>query len=382
MKPRVLVLSASVGAGHLRAADAVAKALAQIAPDVQVENRDVLEFTNPLFRRVYGKAYLDLVNRAPHLVGFIYDHLDRESRSNHRNGDRFRMAMDKLNVQPFEQWLLESKCDLVINTHFLPAERISLLRQKGKLSVPQVTVCTDFDTHRLWVNQPTDRYFCPTAEGALHLQHWGVPADDIEITGIPIDPVFAAPADRPACLAQQNIPGDRPVVLQLCGGFGVGPVEGVFNSILAVETPIDLVVVCGRNAKLKTALAKLSVPVRHRVHLRGLTTEIDQLMACANVVVSKPGGLTTSEILARAVPMVVVNPIPGQESRNSDFLLENCAAVKANHPSSLTAKVSQLLDSPERLERMRTAARTIGRPRAAFDVVERSLAMIGVKSHL
>lgn len=378
MNPRVVVLSASVGAGHLRAADAVTLALKKLVPEAEVENRDVLEFTNPLFRRVYGKAYLDLVNRAPHLVGYIYDQLDRESRSNHRHSDRLRLAIDKLNVQPFENWLLERECDLIINTHFLPAERIALLRLKGKLKTPQVTVCTDFDTHRLWVNQPTDRYFCATQEGSLHLQHWGIPASDIDVLGIPIDPVFSVPANREECLRNQHVEGDRPIVLQSCGGFGVGPVEGVFNSILAVEMPIDLIVVCGRNAKLKTALGKLPVPERHRVHLRGLTTEMDQLMGIADVIVSKPGGLTTSEILARGVPMVVVNPIPGQESRNSDYLLENGAAVKANHPSSLTWKVAQLLEDPARLERMRAAARAIGHPRAAFDVAQRSLAMIGV----
>ncbi len=254
---------------------------------------------------------------------------------------------------PFERFLHDEQWNLVINTHFLPAELISTLRASGKLSLPQVTVCTDFDTHRLWVNQPTDRYFCATDEGSLHLQHYGVPAGDIDVTGIPIHPVFAEPADRARCLAQQGLVGDRPVLLQLCGGFGVGPVEAVFRSLLAVEKPVEIAVVCGRNAELKEALEKMAVSDRHRVKILGLTREIDQLMGCADLVISKPGGLTTSECLARGLPMVIVNPIPGQESRNSDFLLENGAGVKVNHVCTLTAKINELLADTDRLTRLR-----------------------------
>ena len=380
MQTRVLVLSASVGAGHLRAAEAVELALRQIAPDVEVQNRDPLEFTNAVFRRVYGQAYLDLVNYFPHFVGYFYDWLEGDGDIRPRKRDRLRQMGQKLNLRSFVRFLTEGKWSLVINTHFLPADMIAILRNRGELNLPQVTACTDFDTHRLWVNQPCERYFCATDEGSLHLQHFGVPATDIEVTGIPIHPVFAEPADRSQCLIQQGLIGDRPVLLQLCGGFGVGPVEAVYKSLLAVERPVEIAVVCGRNAELKEALDRLPTPERHRVKIFGLTREIDQLMACADLVISKPGGLTTSETLARGLPMVVVNPIPGQESRNSDYLLENGAGVKVNHVCTLTAKLDGLLAQPERLAQMRAAAKALGHPRAAFDVARRSLAVIGVEA--
>jgi len=287
------------------------------------------------------------------------------------------MAVQKLNLRSFVSYLTDEHWDLVINCHFLPAELIAMLRQRGELTLPQVTVCTDFDTHRLWINQPCDHYFCATDEGSLHLQHFGVPAADISVTGIPIDPVFATPADRATCLRAQGLVGDRPVLLQLCGGFGVGPVEAVYRGLLDVEVPSEIAVVCGRNEALKTALEKLPQPQRHRVKIIGLTRQIDQLMGCADLIISKPGGLTTSEILARGAPMVIVNPIPGQESRNSDYLLENGAAVKVNHACVLSAKVTQLLKEPERLASLRAAARRLGHPQAAFDVARRSLAVIG-----
>ena len=162
-------------------------------------------------------------------------------------------------------------------------------------------------------------------------------------------------------------------MLQLAGGFGVGPVEKLFCGLLELEKPLKIVVVAGRNEELKCRLQQLPTPERHRVHILGFTTEIDELMAVADLVVTKPGGLTTSETLARGAAMAVVNPIPGQESRNSDFLLENGAAVKINNLSTLTYKLNQLLADPARLAALKENARRLGRPQAAFDVARAAL---------
>jgi processive 1,2-diacylglycerol beta-glucosyltransferase len=376
MPPRILVLSASVGAGHLRAAEAVEAAVRQTAPDAVVKNIDVLELTNRLFRRLYGKLYLDLVNQAPHVLGYFYDLMDQPSRSGKNRGDRFRLALEKLNLKPFLRLLTEEPWDLAISTHFLPAEIIAALRRKGKIRLPQVTATTDFETHRLWVNQPCERYFTATQEGALYLQHWGVPAQDTQPTGIPIHPVFAEPKERSACLARQGLVGDRPVVLQLAGGFGVGPVEKMYRALLSVEVPIELVTSAGRNPKLKEELEAIPVPPRHRAKVIGFTKEIDELMGVADLVVSKPGGLTTSETLARGAVMVIVNPIPGQESRNSDFLLENGAAIKVNNTATLPYKLTALLKDASRLEWLRANVKRVARPRAAFTVVEEALRLL------
>ncbi len=372
-QPRILVLAASVGAGHVRAAQAVELALRQTVPGAVVRNLDVLELTNAAFRRVYGRFYLDLVNKAPHVLGYFYDLMDRPSASGKNRGDRFRLAVEKRNLPRFIRFLKQEPWDLVINTHFLPAEIIASLRKAGELDVPQVTATTDFETHRLWVNQPCDHYFTATEEGALYLQRWGVPKTDTTAVGIPIHPVFAQPKDRAACCAKHGLAGDRPVVLQLAGGFGVGPIEQIYRALLDVEVPLEVVVIAGKNESAREQLAKVTPPARHRTKVMGFTSDIDELMAAADLVVSKPGGLTTSETLARGAAMVVVNPIPGQESRNSDFLLENGAAIKVNNVATLAYKVTSLLRQPERLARLKENARHLGRPRAAFDVVERAL---------
>jgi processive 1,2-diacylglycerol beta-glucosyltransferase len=202
-----------------------------------------------------------------------------------------------------------------------------------------------------------------------------VPAGDTSVTGIPIHPAFSEPKPREECLARLELVGDRPVVLQLAGGFGVGPVEDLVRGLLAVEKPLEIVVVAGRNEELRQQLEQIEIGDRHRVKIMGFTTQMDELLAAADLVVSKPGGLTTSEALARGAAIAVVNPIPGQESRNSDFLLENGAAVKINNVATLPYKLTQLLGDPARLASLKANARRLGRPQAAFEVARAALAM-------
>jgi processive 1,2-diacylglycerol beta-glucosyltransferase len=376
MAAKILVLSASVGAGHLRAAQAVELALRETAPGgTELRNVDVLSLTNSTFRKIYGEAYLDVVNKAPHVLGFFYDLMDRPRKPKSAR-DQFALALKNLNLKKFCALVECEKWDVVVNTHFLPPEIIRDLKKRGKLNVPQVTVVTDFDVHGMWVNDPLDRYCCATNEAAAYLETLGVAKSRITVTGIPVHPVFSKPRDRDEALKAHGLKGDRPVVLQLSGGFGVGPIEKLFRSILSIETPLEVVVVAGRNEKVKAQLQKLSVPSRHRAKVMGFTDKIDELMAAADVVVTKPGGLTSSEVLARGAAMAIVNPIPGQESRNSDYLLENGAAIKINNSATLPYKLGELLADSRRLETLKRNAKKISKPQAAFDVARIALSHV------
>ena len=370
---RVLVLCASVGGGHLRAAQALALALRELDPQATVRNVDVLQLATAAFRRLYGQAYLDLVNKAPHMFGYFYDLLDQSRFKRGSLSDRLVLAMEKLNLRPFLKLLQSSSWDLVINTHFLPAEITASLRKKKAWEADTFTVTTDFETHRLWFNPPCEHFFTATEEGAMYLRNWGATAGEVTAAGIPIMPVFSQPKTRGEAVRNQGLAGDRLIVLQLAGGFGVGPVKQITQGLLEVETPIELVVVAGKNAQLKKELEKVAPPARHRLKVLGFTDQMDELMAAADLVVSKPGGLTTSEALARGAPMAVVNPIPGQESRNSDFLLENGAAIKIGNAAILPYKLNQLLGNPGNLQRLKLNARNLARPRAAYDVAQLAL---------
>jgi processive 1,2-diacylglycerol beta-glucosyltransferase len=356
----------------MRAAQAVEAALKELAPDATIKNIDVLTLTNAAFRRVYGKAYLDLVNKAPHVLGLIYDLMDKPVKPRNR-GDRLRLLVEKLNLKRFSDMLAEAPWDVVVNTHFLPAEIIANLRNRGKLPQRQMTVTTDFETHRLWVNQPTELYTTATTEGAAYLASFGVPKEHISCTGIPIHPVFSKKIDRDACLQAHGLAGDRPIILQLAGGFGVGPIAKLYQGLLSIQQPLEIIVVTGKNADAKTELEQLAVPQRHRSKIMGFTDKIHELMAVADVVMSKPGGLTTSETLASGAAMAIVNPIPGQESRNSDYLLENGAAIKINNTATMPIKLEELLADKSRLQSLKTNARRLARPMAAYDVAKKAL---------
>jgi processive 1,2-diacylglycerol beta-glucosyltransferase len=374
MPKKILVLSASVGAGHMRAAQAVELALREVAPDAIVKNLDVLTLTNTAFRKIYGQAYLDIVNKAPHVLGFFYDMMDRPRRADSKR-DLLRRTVEKLNLAKLCDLLQCDAWDAIVNTHFLPAEIIAMLRKKRKVHTPQMTVTTDFETHRLWINQPCEHYTSATEEGAAYLAHWGVPEGDTSVTGIPIHPFFAKPKERAACLKSQGLVGDRPVVLQLAGGFGVGPIQRIFESILSIEQPLEVVVVAGKNEKVRKQLAAIKPPKQHRVKVIGFTTEMHELMTAADLVVTKPGGLTSSEVLACGAAMAIVNPIPGQESRNSDYLLENGAAIKINNLGTLAFRLSRLLAQPDELTRLKNGARRIAKPQAAYDVATIALGL-------
>jgi processive 1,2-diacylglycerol beta-glucosyltransferase len=374
MLRNVLILSASAGAGHLRAAEAIERAFLETGAARSVHNFDTLKFTKPLFRRLYSKAYLDMVNAMPEVLGWLYDRFDKPGQD-----DRLKLAFDKLNTRPLVKLLERYEPDITVCTHFLPSEIISWLIGEGRLATRQAIVVTDFDVHAQWLCPNYAHYFVAIDETRAHLEELGVPADKITISGIPIDPAFSRPKDRDEMRAKHGLKRDGAVILVSAGGFGVGRIEHLIASLLRLRRPAQVVAICGRNEELKGRLDRLAneQPSGSRVSIKpvGYTTEMDEYMAAADLMVGKPGGLTTSESLARGLVSVVVSPIPGQEERNADHLLEEGAAIRCNNLPVLAYKIDRLLDDPQRLAAMRENARRLSRPRAAFDIVNRLLSL-------
>jgi processive 1,2-diacylglycerol beta-glucosyltransferase len=364
---RVLVLSASAGAGHLRAAEAVQRAVEAAAPAAQVRNVDVLDLASRAFREAYSKWYLSLVNRAPVLWGYLYDRLDRMPR---RRPLDLRQALDHWNTRRLVAEVDAFAPDAVVCTHFLPAEALAEEKRRGRLKARLGVVITDADVHRLWIHRGVSRYFVAREEAAAVLAALGFAKDEVEVTGIPIDPRFSQPADRAALRRKHSLPAEGAVVLLLGGGFGVGPVKEMARHLEQARRPARLVVVAGRNEALRRSLAAAAGP---RTTVLGFTTEIHEWMAAADLLVTKPGGLTTSEALARGLPMVLVHPIPGQEQRNTDVLLESGAAVRGANLEVLGWKVDALLGDPARLTALKAAALRAARADAAARIARWAL---------
>jgi processive 1,2-diacylglycerol beta-glucosyltransferase len=366
---RVLILSASAGAGHIRAAEALEKAIVRMGAARQVKHVDTLDFTNRVFRRLYSRAYVDLVNNAPDVLGWLYDYLDQPWKN-----ERRRLALDRLNTRPFVKFLHEYQPEMMICTHFLPAEIISWLKAKKRLKSRQAIVVTDFDIHAMWLCHHYEQYFVPLDETRVHMENLGIPPEKITVSGIPIDPVFADAKDKFEMRKKHELNRDLTTILVSAGGFGVGAIEHVITSLFKLNRPAQVVAIAGRNEDLRLRLARLSLGVQvknSRVKLKviGFTTEMDEYMSASDLILGKPGGLTTSEALAKGLVMVIVNPIPGQEERNSDHLLEEGAAIRCNNLPALAHKIDQLLDDTKRFKAMQENVRRMARPRAASEII-------------
>lgn len=367
---RLLVLSASAGAGHVRAAQALEQAARLHHPDVECRHLDILDLTDAAYRKAYAGGYLKLVNRAPALWAALYRSSDtvRERRAR----DRFVRFFDRLEFAPFRRVLAEYAPDAVLTTHFLPCQVLAPERAGGRFTMPLGVVITDFDVHAFWVQPSADHFFVGTDEVAAVLAARGIPGERIEVTGIPVLRAFAPVTDSAQARRALGLAVDQPTVLVSGGGAGVGALDETVNTVLECG-PVQVLAVAGRNQAARQRLAKTAVPAGSRLVPFGFVDNMAELLAAADLVVAKSGGLTTAECLAVGVPMVVRDPIPGQEERNADYLLEQGAGVKAHSLPVLRFKLSSLLRDPARLARMRHAARKAGRPGAARQIVESML---------
>ena len=223
---------------------------------------------------------------------------------------------------------------------------------------------TDFDVHAFWVQPGADLTCVATEELRAILADRGVPPDRVAATGIPILPEFSTAHDRRAIRASLGIRDEKPAVLVMGGGSGVG---SMLDAVTAARDAgnVHVLAVAGRNEALERRLRALAPPAGGTLPAFGFVSNVHELMAASDVAVTKSGGLTTAECLASGLPMVVRDPIPGQEERNCDFVLEAGAGVRTHGPASLRFKLGALLADPARLSRMKAAARAAGRPRAA-----------------
>lgn len=368
---RVLVISASAGAGHTRAGAALVEAVQRHDPSAGVDHIDILDFTDPTYRKTYAGGYLAMVNKAPALWGYLYG--ASEEVRQRKVQDRIVRLFDKVQFTSFRAHLRRASPDVILATHFLPCQVLAPDRAKGCDTWPLGLALTDFDAHAFWVQPTADRFFVATPEVRAVLAGRGIQQERITVTGIPIAAAFSRSFDRAAARAALGLDPDTPVVLVTAGGAGVGAFEATVAAVLGCG-PVQVMAVAGRNEALRRRLASLSVPIGSHLRALGFVTTIEEVMAAADLAVAKSGGLTTSECLAMGLPMVVRDPIPGQEERNADYILEAGAGVKAHGLDSLRFKVAELLADRPRLARMSAAARSAARPNAATAVVSAMLA--------
>lgn len=353
---RLLILSAGVGSGHNSAAAAVQQACAARAGIAEVQVLDVLEAGGGLYRHVLGKGYFVLVKGLPWLVEWGYDISDPPYRR--------RVPIDpwtRANALPVIGAIKRFRPTAIVCTHFLPAQLVASLLLRGVVDARTAVVTTDYDFQGLWLTGAFHALFVAREEGRVELTAIGLPPDRVAATGIPI-------------ATQSNVAPARdanhlPTLLISAGAAGGDYAVAVVRQTLHMRSPFTATVVCGRNDAVRQRIEQLVAPAGNRYRVLGFTAEMPQLLKRADLFVGKPGGLSASECMAAGLPMVLVNPIPGQEVRNGDYLMEQGAAVRCNTVATIGWKIDEVLREPGRLQRMQAAAQRIGRPDAAADVL-------------
>jgi len=355
-RERVLILSAGVGSGHNSAAAALKQACLARDDIDEVLVVDVLQQSSTLYRDLLGKGYFALVDSVPWLVEWGYDISDQPFK---RRGplDPWTRA----NAVPVVNEIRRFAPTAIICTHFLPAQLVAALLLRGVIDAKTAVVTTDYDFQGLWLTRAFHALFVAREEGQAQLSALGLPPDRVITTGIPI-------AVTPGRTSARD-PARPPMLLISAGASGGDYADAVVRQTMHVRSPFTATIVCGRNDELRQRIEALVAPAGDRYRVLGYTTEMPQLLRDADLFVGKPGGLSASECMAAGLPMVLVNPIPGQEVRNGDYLMEQGAAVRCNTPATIGWKIDQVLGQPGRLQRMQEAAQRTGRPDAAADVL-------------
>lgn len=369
--PQLLIVSASIGGGHVAAARALEEAAR--ARGLEPQHVDLLSYTPLGFRRLYRQTYFDLVRTAPDFVDWLGKRLDRRPREQRTRQERVMARLTQLISRSLVRLVRKNAPDLIVHTHFLPP---AILRGR-RLHLPQAVVVTDYAAHNLWLQPGVGRYFVASEEVEAHLQAVGVDAARVRVSGIPISGRFSQIPSQAAARAALGLAPERDVLLLMASGLDAPTLRKLLEQLSSLRWPLTVIVICGRSHELvglaERELARHSVAEGEGglVHFTvlGFAEEVPLYMAAADLLVGKPGGLTTSEALSVGLPFAVVNPYPLQEEANANFLLERGVGLRLEPLTVAPLKLRRFFEDAPRRAAMRAAARSLARPEAAREVI-------------
>ncbi len=368
---KIDIIHATAGEGHRKIAMAVQDGLARLGrSDLQVRLLNCLDYTDAFFQKTYAPIYYWSVRHAPNLWGGSYELLDHAWV--YKLIRPFRSLTNTIHAKRLLEDIVQHQPDVIVSTHFLPPELLGRAKAKGLIPSKMITVITDFYPHTFWVNPGTDHYWVMADETKQDLARRGVPEGKITAGGIPILPTFKPTGRKQEILKKHGLEAHRFTILLTSGSFGLGPQEAILEELKAFQDKVQCFVVCANNAELKAILESKVYPFP--VKIFGFIDFMPDLMEASDLMVAKSGGSTTSEALTKGVVMVVMAPIPGQETRNVKLLKIRDAAYFLNDPHEIHAIVKGILDDPSSLQKKRDALARLAKPDASEDLVKLILA--------
>lgn len=360
---KVLLMYITKVSGHRQATMAIQRALRQLDSDVECPSINGFGYTYPILETIVNQAYMSVIKTTPKVWDYMYDNPKVFRRS-----EGIKNFLHKTSHQKIAKLFPKYNPDTIVCTQAFPCGMVADYKRAHRLDFTLIGVLTDYAPHSYWINEGVDYYIVPSEDTRDRFIKKGVNPDAIKVYGIPIRAKFAAQLDKRPIAARLGLDLDRPVILIMGGGQGLGPIKQVVKSLMKLKTDLQMIVLTGVNKKLVKWLGKETKKSPQKILYYDYVNNVDELMEVANLIVTKPGGMTTSECLAKGLPMVIVNPLPGQEMRNTDFLIQHGIAIRIDRTNDIGEEIELLLKSPERLAAMRKAAYDQGKPHAALDV--------------
>lgn len=363
-KKSFLIVTASIGSGHNRAAEAIAGEIKIKYPQAKIHTVDFMSTKTAYLNGFLKEAYLKMLNLVPDVYDFLYSFTAGRAR-----GFSVQSLLALAMKNDMESLIARYGADVVVCTHPFPCAAAAYLKKSKQADIVLSGVITDFAVHQLWVYQEVDLYFVANQAIKEELARRGIPAWRIHDTGIPIALSFSAKYDSAELLKKFKLCAEEPVFLLMGGGLGLGGVKAALECLEGIDRPVQILVVTGENPSLWSQLKKKSSQSRHKIQVWGFSNNVQELMAVSDLLISKPGALTISEALAMELPMLLNEPIPGQEKENAAYVEGTGAAIWLKDSRGLAKIVNDILLHPEKLRIMQNSARLHKRPDAAREVV-------------
>lgn len=364
-REKILLMHISVNSGHHRAALALEKALKMLRPDVEILNINAVNYTNPLVEKVLNRTYMGVIKNKPEVWEYLYD-----NPKVFHSISKLRDLIHRFNSGKLKVLLDEFKPDAIACTQAFPCGMIADYKNSFGLNVPLIGVLTDCYPHSYWLFDSVDYYIVNSEAATNKLVEHGIPRERIKIFGIPIDPKFADSVDINDITAKIGLDKKIPTILIMGGGQGLGPIPEIVSSLNKISRPIQMIIITGGNKRLFDWLERRKQNFRMKSFVYGYVSNVDELMAVSTLIITKPGGLTISEALSKKLPIIIINPIPGQEAKNTEYLLKEGAAIKADSTRNAALLTEALISHGSKLEQMRQNAKRIARPNSATDIAK------------
>jgi processive 1,2-diacylglycerol beta-glucosyltransferase len=362
---RIILMYISEVSGHRCATLAIEKAIKQLQPETQILNINAFNYTNPISEKVINRIYMEVIKRTPKVWDYLYDN-PRVVRSL----ENIKRYIHKSNSPKLKKLFDSFKPDLVVCTQAFPCGMVADFKKDYRDSLPLFAVLTDYIPHSYWVYDEVDYYITPSEDVSVRLEKKGVKPSKIKPYGIPFDLKFNQKLEDADIFTRLRLDPQKPVVLIMGGGQGLGPIKTIVKSLEKSRLDLQELIVTGTNKKLFRSLKRKIKHYKKEIHLFGFVHNIHELMHIAKVIISKPGGVTTAEVLSMGLPMVIVKPIPGQEVNNTNFLTQKHAAVEVDDPKEVYSVIDDLLTNRAKLERLKAAGLKIAKPDASLDIAK------------